>query len=115
MSYQNLTIVGNVGRDAELKYTPAGIAVLKFSVGVNKTIKVGDTLTRGNQIATSGNTGHSFAPHLHYQLMKGDKVIDPFKSHKTERASIAADQRAALDKEILRLRNTMPQTGAASL
>ncbi len=37
MSYQNLTIVGNVGRDAELKYTPQGIAVLKFSVAVNKT------------------------------------------------------------------------------
>ena len=42
MSYQNLTIVGNVGRDADLKYTPQGIAVLKFSVAVNKTIKVGD-------------------------------------------------------------------------
>jgi len=42
MSYQNLTIVGNVGRDAELKYTQGGIAVLKFSVAVNKTVKVGD-------------------------------------------------------------------------
>lgn len=42
MSYQNLTIVGNVGRDAELKYTQSGIAVLKFSVAVNKTVKVGD-------------------------------------------------------------------------
>ncbi len=42
MSYQNTTIVGNVGRDAELKYTPQGIAVLKFSVAVNKTIKVGN-------------------------------------------------------------------------
>lgn len=42
MSYQNLTIVGNVGRDAELKYTPQGIAVLKFSVAVNKTIGKGD-------------------------------------------------------------------------
>jgi len=41
MSYQNLTIVGNVGRDAELKYTPQGIAVLKFSVAVNKTIGKG--------------------------------------------------------------------------
>lgn len=42
MSYQNITIVGNVGRDGELKYTPAGIALLKFSVGVNKTIGKGD-------------------------------------------------------------------------
>lgn len=33
-------IVGNVGRDAELKYTAAGVAVLTFSVAVNKTFKV---------------------------------------------------------------------------
>ena len=42
MSYQNVTIVGNVGRDAEIKYTQQGIAVLKFSVAVNKTIGRGD-------------------------------------------------------------------------
>ena len=42
MSYQNVTIVGNVGHDAEIKYTQQGIAVLKFSVAVNKTIGRGD-------------------------------------------------------------------------
>jgi len=42
MSYQITTIVGNVGRDAELKYTQQAVALLKFSVAVNKTIKVGN-------------------------------------------------------------------------
>ena len=28
----NITIAGNVGRDPELKYTPANLAILKFSV-----------------------------------------------------------------------------------
>jgi len=42
MSYQNTTIVGNVGCDAELKYTQQAVALLKFSVAVNKTIKVGN-------------------------------------------------------------------------
>jgi single-strand DNA-binding protein len=42
MSYQKITIVGNVGRDAEMAYTRQGIAVLKFSVAVNKTIGKGD-------------------------------------------------------------------------
>ncbi len=42
MSYQNVTIVGNVGRDAEFKYTPQGIGLLKFSVAVNKTTGKGD-------------------------------------------------------------------------
>ena len=42
MSYQKITIVGNVGRDAEITYTRQGIAVAKFSVAVNKTIGKGD-------------------------------------------------------------------------
>lgn len=31
-----LTITGNVGRDAEMRYTPSGVAVCDFSVAVNK-------------------------------------------------------------------------------
>lgn len=35
--YNNITIVGNVGSDSDLKYTSTGIAVLTFSVAVNKS------------------------------------------------------------------------------
>lgn len=34
--YQNITIVGNVGRDAEMKYLPSGIPVCNFSVAVTR-------------------------------------------------------------------------------
>ncbi len=34
--YQSTTIVGNVGRDAEMRYTPAGVAVTSFSIAVNR-------------------------------------------------------------------------------
>ncbi len=41
--------------------------------------RAGRTLTRGQSFARSGNTGHSFAPHLHFQLMTSDgKLLDPF-------------------------------------
>lgn len=40
--YQQITIVGNVGKDPEMKYTPQGIAVCNFNVAVNKTIGKGD-------------------------------------------------------------------------
>jgi single-strand DNA-binding protein len=42
MSYQNLVITGNVGRDAELTYTPQGIAVTKFTVAVNRVTGKGE-------------------------------------------------------------------------
>lgn len=37
MSYLNITAVGNVGRDPEFKYTPAGQPVADFSLAVNET------------------------------------------------------------------------------
>lgn len=43
--YQQITIVGNVGRDAALKYTSTGIAVADFSVAVSKVTGSGDTKT----------------------------------------------------------------------
>lgn len=34
--YSNLVIVGNVGKDAEMRYTPSGQSVTSFSVAVNR-------------------------------------------------------------------------------
>lgn len=80
---------------------------------VPKSVKPGDRVKKGQVIAQSGNTGHSFAPHLHYQLMQGGKVLDPFDSHKTRRASVPAEQRAGLEAEIARLRSLLPGTELA--
>jgi single-strand DNA-binding protein len=35
--YQYTVIIGNVGRDPELRYTPSGVAVCDFSLAVNRT------------------------------------------------------------------------------
>ena len=37
MSYQKVIIVGNLGRDPEMRYTPDGAAVTSFSVATNRT------------------------------------------------------------------------------
>lgn len=42
MTWSQTIIIGNVGRDAELTYTPQGIAVAKFTVAVNKFTKKGE-------------------------------------------------------------------------
>lgn len=43
MTYSQTIIIGNVGRDAELRYTPQGVAVTDFSVAVNKVTGKGET------------------------------------------------------------------------
>lgn len=69
-----------------------------------KSLKPGARFSAGQVIAQSGNSGRSFAPHLHYQLMtQDDRVLDPFDSHRTYRRTLSAEQRTALEAEIQRL------------
>ena len=35
--YAQLTLVGNVGQDPEMRYTPSGVPVCNFSVAANRT------------------------------------------------------------------------------
>ncbi|MFM8441673.1 MAG: single-stranded DNA-binding protein [Acidobacteriota bacterium] len=36
MSFNKITLVGNLGRDPELRYTPQGVAVCNFSIATNE-------------------------------------------------------------------------------
>lgn len=74
---------------------------------IAKGIAVGSAVTKGQVIAESGNTGHSFAPHLHYQLMSGERVLDPFKVHDTYRRSLIATQMTAFEAASRKLDSLM--------
>ena len=38
----HVTLIGRLTRDAELKYTPGGLAISSFSIAVNRRRKNGD-------------------------------------------------------------------------
>ena len=73
--YQNLIIVGNLGRDPEMRYTPSGQAVTSFNVATSRSY----TGNNGEQVketvwfrvTTWGKTAET----CNQYLKKGNKVL----------------------------------------
>jgi murein DD-endopeptidase MepM/ murein hydrolase activator NlpD len=76
-----------------------------------KEMAPGRRVKKGEVLAQSGNTGHSFAPHLHYQLEDANgKVLDPYQVHATKRIALEGAQKAAFDAARARME---PQLASA--
>jgi len=73
--YQKLIIVGNVGKDPEMRYTPTGAAVTSFSVAVNNAY----TSASGEQVKETTwfrvTTWGKQAEVCHQYVTKGMKVL----------------------------------------
>ena len=69
-----------------------------------KDMQPGRKVALGEVVARSGNSGHSTAPHLHYQLEDASgKVLDPFAVLPTRKVTLEGPAKAAFDKERQRL------------
>ena len=76
---------------------------------IEPEIRAGSQVHRGQVLARTGNTGHTTAPHLHYQLMSPDgRVLDPFAVQATTRRSLPP---AALEDFRKTLKEWSPELG----
>jgi single-strand DNA-binding protein len=75
MSYHTVILVGNLGRDPEMRYTPSGQAVTNFSVAVNDnfTSSNGEKVERTIWVRVS--TWGKQAEICNQYLKKGKKVL----------------------------------------
>lgn len=67
MSLSKITLIGNAGRDAELKYTPKGEPVCEFSLATNEKRNVnGETKeeTTWFKISLFGKQGENLAQYI---------------------------------------------------
>ena len=89
------------GNCVEVRYPDGTMA--KFLHLDEVQVKTGQHVKAGQVVATSGNTGNSTAPHLHYQLNRGKKVVNPLEFHGTVRRRLDENAMPSLKKEITRI------------
>ncbi len=66
---------GRYGRMVEIDH---GCGIMtRFAHMRSITVKVGETLPHRAKIGTIGSTGRSTGPHVHYEILIGDKPVDP--------------------------------------
>ena len=73
--YQKLTIVGNLGRDPEMRYTPSGQAVTNFSVATNRRWTTGDGQQQEETVWFRVSTWGRLAETCNQYLRKGQQVL----------------------------------------
>jgi len=51
--------------------------VTRYGHNQKHLVKVGDTVRKGQQIALMGSTGRSTGPHVHFEVMRDGKTVNP--------------------------------------
>ena len=53
--------------------------VTRYGHNAEMLVKVGDSVARGQTISLMGSTGRSTGPHVHFEVLKNDRQIDPIR------------------------------------
>lgn len=70
-----LTVVGNLGGDPELRFTPSGKAVANFTVASTPRVKDGDAWKDGTPTWFACSVWDAMAENVAESLTRGDRVV----------------------------------------
>jgi murein DD-endopeptidase len=86
------------GHCVEIRYDDGTLAKFLHLSAIK--VRSGARVRAGQVIALTGNTGHSTAPHLHYQLNRGTRTVDPVDYHGVLRRRLEAAPLAKFRAEL---------------
>ncbi|HRR74836.1 MAG TPA: single-stranded DNA-binding protein [Myxococcota bacterium] len=73
--FQELTLVGFIAKDADMRYTPSGVPFCSFSLPINKRRKDADGQTQEQTTWFRVTVWRAVAENLHQFLVKGKLVV----------------------------------------
>ena len=73
--YQQITLIGNLGNDPEMRYTPSGVPVTSFSLAVTKRWTGQDGQRQEKTLWFRVSAWRKTAENVNQYLTKGSKVL----------------------------------------
>ncbi len=78
-------------------------------------VRPGQRVRRGQVIGYVGSTGLSTGPHLHYEMYRGGKTVDPTGVRFVTRMQLSGGQLAAFKSELAKLQQVEPGAALATV
>ncbi len=87
-SQANLGLLPEDYKTGKAQYGPGNFVKIRYQNGTEVTdmhlssvkVKIGDQVKRGQIIGVTGNTGNSEAPHLHHEVSRNGKSVQPLET-----------------------------------
>ncbi|MEW4467688.1 M23 family metallopeptidase [Parasphingorhabdus sp. JC815] len=104
---------GGYGKYVKLKHS--GSLASGYAHMSRIAVRNGTRVRKGQIIGYIGSTGLSTGPHLHYELYRNGRTINPNSVKFVERAALNGKELARFKDELQRLRNVTPGAALGSL
>lgn len=98
---------GSYGYYVQIKHNSEYSTAYGHMSGFHKLTKVGRKVKAGDVIGYVGTTGRSTGPHLHWELIKNGKRIDPVKQRITAERKLKGEELQRFYAERDRIRNNV--------
>ena len=68
---------GSYGRYIRIRHTGTYKTAYAHLSGINKNVRIGKRVSQGKTIGYVGSSGRSTGPHLHYEVLRNNKQVNP--------------------------------------
>ena len=96
---------GSYGRYIKIRHTGTYKTAYAHLSRINKNIRVGKRVSQGKTIGYVGSSGRSTGPHLHYEVLRNNKQVNPMNIKLPAGKNIPKHDISDYHKHVLKILN----------